>query len=101
MANMSGGVVVLGLQEDDRARATGVRGVALSDAEYARMRQSVASQVSPLPLFDILPVEDPKTAGHGFILLAVPRSVIAPHTVTVNEGLRFPQRHGTTTNVSL
>lgn len=97
MANTAGGVVVLGVEDDDQGRAVGAPGVALSDNEYGRIRQTVASQVSPLPVLDLLPVEDPQTPGHGFLLLAMPRSVMAPHAVIVNEGLRFPRRNGTTT----
>jgi hypothetical protein len=57
----------------------------------------VASQVSPLPTIDVLQVEDPQQLGHGFMLLAVPRSPMGPHAVLVNESLRFPRRNGTTT----
>ena len=97
MANTAGGMVVLGVDDDDQGRAAGAPGITLSDSEYGRIRQIVASQVSPLPLFDVLPVEDPQRPGHGFLLLAVPRSVMAPHAVIVNEALRFPRRNGTTT----
>jgi hypothetical protein len=97
MANTAGGVVVLGIAEDNQARAVAAPGVALSDGEVGRMRQIVASLVSPLPTFDILQVEDPQQAGHGFLLIAVPRSPSAPHAVLVNDGLRFPKRNGTTT----
>jgi len=55
LANTAGGVILLGIEEDDQARACAAPGVPLSDAEVGRMRQVVASQVSPLPLFDVLP----------------------------------------------
>lgn len=97
MANTAGGVIVLGVTEDEQARAAEAPGVEIADAECRRIRQTVASQVSPLPVFDILPIEDPQAPGRGFILLAVPRSVMAPHAVIVNEALRFPRRNGATT----
>jgi hypothetical protein len=97
LANTAGGVIVLGISEDSQARATAAPGVALSDAEAGRVRQIVASQVSPLPTLDVLQVEDPKHPGHGFMLLAVPRSPMGPHAVLVNQLLRFPKRNGATT----
>jgi hypothetical protein len=97
LANTAGGVIVLGIAEDDQARAASAPGVPLSDAEDGRIRQIVASQVSPLPTFDVLRAEDPQQPGHGFMLIAVPRSPMGPHAVLVNEALRFPRRNGTTT----
>ncbi|MEQ7127434.1 ATP-binding protein [Actinopolymorpha sp. B11F2] len=97
LANTAGGVIVLGVAEDDQAKAAAAPGVALSDGETRRIRQIVASLVAPVPIFDIEPVEDPERAGRGFLLIAVPRSPSAPHAVLVNEGLRFPRRNGTTT----
>jgi Putative DNA-binding domain len=97
LANTAGGVIVLGIAEDDQARAASVTSVLLSDAEVGRIRQIVASQVSPLPTFDVLRAEDPQQPGRGFMLIAVPRSPMGPHAVLVNEALRFPRRNGTTT----
>ncbi|MFD7320022.1 helix-turn-helix domain-containing protein [Streptomyces sp. NPDC059875] len=97
MANTAGGVIVLGVDEDDQARACAAPGVALSDDEVGRIRQIVSSLVSPLPTFDILPIASPEEDDHGFLLIAVPRSPNAPHAVLVNNALRFPRRNGTTT----
>jgi hypothetical protein len=36
--------------------------------------------------------------GHGVLLIAVPRSPLAPHAVIVNNTLRYPRRNGTTTD---
>ena len=69
LANTAGGVIVLGIAEDTQARAAAAPGVALTDAEVGRVRQVVASQVSPLPTLDVLQVEDPQHPGHGFMLL--------------------------------
>lgn len=97
LANTAGGVIVLGVDEDANARASSAPGVEVNDAEVARITQIVASLVSPLPPFDVVPVvggvDDP-----SYILIAVARSALAPHAVLVNnETLRYPTRKGTTT----
>jgi len=97
LANTAGGLIIGGIAEDDQARAAAAPGVALSDTEERRIRQIVASQVVPLPVFDVVRVEDPARPGHGLILIAVPRSPLAPHAVIVNDGLRYPRRNGATT----
>lgn len=97
LANTAGGLLVLGVEEDDQARASAAPGVALSDADERRIRQIVGSHVVPMPVIDVLRVQDPARPGHGMILLAVPRSPLAPHAVLVNEGLRYPKRNGATT----
>jgi hypothetical protein len=97
MANTAGGAIVLGVAEDDQARAASSPGVALSDSEVGRIRLIVASQVSPLPTFDVLQIEDPQQIGRGFMLIGVPRSPMGPHAVLVHESLRFPRRNGATT----
>ncbi|MER5436476.1 ATP-binding protein [Streptomyces sp. NPDC002588] len=94
LANTAGGVLLLGVAEDDQARATELPGVALSDAEVLRIRNIVADQVHPLPTFDVKQIEDPDKPGHGILMIAVPRSPSAPHGVLVNEGLRYPRRNG-------
>lgn len=115
LANTAGGVVVVGVAEDEQARATGAEGVDLSDTEKARMLQVVAAGVSPMPLLDIIPVplEEPTDGAEGssdegqddtrdatvtgYYVIAVPRSPSAPHAVLVNDGFRYPKRNGATT----
>ncbi|MFI7661782.1 helix-turn-helix domain-containing protein [Micromonospora parva] len=117
LANTSGGIILLGVDEDDQARATNAPGVVLSDAEAARMRQIVASLVAPIPVFDILMVSESgadaddaagdgemaeadgeaEETGQGFFAIAVPRSPNAPHAVLINDALRYPKRNGATT----
>jgi hypothetical protein len=69
----------------------------LSDSDERRLRQIVGSQVVPMPVIDVLRIQDPARLGHGLVLIAVPRSPLAPHAVLVNEGLRYPKRNGATT----
>ncbi|KOV97443.1 hypothetical protein ADK65_25765 [Streptomyces sp. NRRL B-1140] len=94
LANTAGGVLLLGVAEDDQARAAELPGVALSDGEVLRIRNIVADLVHPLPTFDVRQIEDPNQPGHGVLMIAVPRSPSAPHGVLVNEGLRYPRRNG-------
>lgn len=97
LANTAGGLLIIGIEEDDQARAKAAPGVALTDADERRIRQIVGSHVVPMPVIDVLRVPDPARPGHGLVLIAVPRSVLAPHAVLVNEGLRYPKRNGATT----
>jgi hypothetical protein len=97
LANTAGGLLVLGIEEDKQARALAAPGVALSDDEITRILQIVGSGVVPLPVFDLLPIPNPSTASHGFIVIAVARDALAPHAVIVNKGFRYPHRSGTTT----
>jgi len=114
LANTAGGVIVFGVSEDEQARAKGAPGVDVTDAEVRRIRQVAASLLSPLPLFDVITIPDETTdrqaassestgdqnelpSAHGFILVAVPRSLKAPHAVLVNDDLRYPKRNGATT----
>jgi Putative DNA-binding domain len=97
LANTAGGLLILGIAEDDQARAASAPGVSLADAEERRITSIVGSRVVPLPAFEFLRIEDQPGSGHGLMLIAVPRSLLAPHAVIVNEGLRYPRRNGTTT----
>ncbi len=97
LANTAGGLLVLGIGEDDQGRAATAPGVSVTESETRRIRQIVASLVCPLPAFDVLPIEDPVTPGHGFLIIAVARGLNAPHAVLVNDGFRYPRRNGATT----
>jgi hypothetical protein len=97
LANTAGGLLIIGIEEDDQARATAAPGVTLTDADERRIRQIVGSNVVPMPVIDVLRIADLARPGHGLILIAVPRSALAPHAVLVNEGLRYPKRNGATT----
>src|SRR5580658_7112396 len=47
LANTAGGLIVVGIGEDDQARAARAPGVALAEADERRIRQVVASLVAP------------------------------------------------------
>lgn len=97
LANSSGGVILLGVLEDQHAVASAAPGVAVTDAEKNRMLQIVAAGVAPMPALDVVTIPTSEDAGVGFYVVAVPRSTRAPHAVAVNIGLRYPVRNGTTT----
>lgn len=97
LANTAGGVIVIGVDEDDQARACGAPGVEISDEERARMLQVVASGVSPMPPIEIRSVASADDGARGYFLLVVARSPKAPHAVIINDGYRFPMRNGATT----
>ena len=97
LANTAGGLLVLGIEEDEQARAKAAPGIALAEEDERRIRQVVGSRVVPMPVIDVLRIPDPASPGHGLVLIAVPRSPLAPHAVLVNEGLRYPKRNGATT----
>jgi hypothetical protein len=95
MANTAGGLIVIGVQEDNHARAAAAPGLPLSDDETRRMTQILA-MISPLPVFEIRAVPSAADPNHGFYFLAVARSSRAPHAVPFNQGLRYPKRNGST-----
>jgi hypothetical protein len=96
MANSAGGVIILGVDDED-GRAAAAPGVPLTDEETRRMHQVVASLVAPMPTIEINVVSQHGSNTSGFYIIAVPRSRSAPHAVLVNDALRFPRRNGTTT----
>jgi hypothetical protein len=97
LANTAGGVIILGVEENNQACAIAAEGVALSDAELTRMRSILASGIAPLPSFEIIAVPESTGASHGFYLIAVSRSASAPHAVLVDSGYRWPRRNGAST----
>ena len=96
LANTSGGVILIGVAEGDGA-ASGLAPVPFSDVDERRYRQVAANGVLPLPRFDLLRVASPSDPASGVLAIVVPRSPLAPHAVVVNDGLRYPRRHGSTT----
>jgi hypothetical protein len=53
MANTAGGIIVIGIDEDEQACATAAPGVELTETETRRVLQVVGALVSPLPVFDV------------------------------------------------
>lgn len=97
LANADGGLIICGVAEDQQGRAVGIPRVTLADSEINNMLQSVATQVTPMPSYNIFSVEDPLHPGMGCYVIAVSRSPRRPHGVVINKGLRWPRRSGRTT----
>lgn len=98
LANANGGILVLGMDEDEQGRAATDTGVVISDDERRRLRQTVVGNIQPTPTFDILPIEDPDRPGTGFLVIWVARSATAPHAyVAQNKSMLYPKRIGTET----
>lgn len=97
MANAQGGVVILGVEEDN-GRARKLHPLELREGEDRRMREIVARNAAPVPSFRIQHVPSAADPAQGYYLLLVPRSPHAPHAVRVNaESLRYPRRYGAQT----
>ncbi|WP_432887845.1 AlbA family DNA-binding domain-containing protein [Kribbella sp. CA-245084] len=97
-ANASGGLVIIGLTEDEAGRANGVPKVALLDDERNRMRLVLSSSVAPLiPDLQIGELRDPDEPGTGVFLILVPASGAAPHGVQYNQRFYWPVREDRTT----
>ncbi|RQX13359.1 hypothetical protein DDE19_25805 [Micromonospora ureilytica] len=95
LANANGGLLILGMEEDDQGRARKDVGVDISDAERLRLHQTVVANVQPTPTFDIIPVEDPDRPGTGFLVISVARTATGPHAYVQNNSLLYPKRIGT------
>ena len=95
-ANHRGGLLILGVGENDHGAADSLPLVELTDAEQRRVHQIVAANVFPH-----LPIEVFSTAledgGRGVMIIAVAPSPLRPHAVAVNDALRYPRRQGTVT----
>lgn len=93
-ANLTGGLLVVGMDEDGAGRAINVVPLALRPhgvEEDIRYRQIIASKVFPSLEVDTHRVDVPN--GHVF-LIAVPPSTAQPHAVVRNDTLRYPRRDG-------
>ena len=96
LGNERGGVLLLGVEEDDGV-ATGVPGVDLNETEEARMQQIVLSNIEPHLPVKIRPIPFTDDSGRGVYALVVPPSPRRPHGVRVNAEYRYPRRDGTHT----
>jgi hypothetical protein len=93
MANDRGGVIVIGIRDDNHA-AVERTPVLLDRAEEGRMRAIGASNLAPYAPFEVLPVESSEHPGQGYYLVLVPPSPDRPHAVRKGIDLRYPRRHG-------
>src|SRR5262245_24114304 len=98
-ANQVGGLLIIGVAEDEQGRAAALAPVKLNDTEKGRIRQVLADRVHPM-IADVAVHSLPANNGStGYYLIYVPRSIQAPHAVRHKDQpyLCYPVRNGTTT----
>jgi Putative DNA-binding domain len=82
MANSRGGLIIIGIEEDEQACASKATPVKVTDKITGQMEQIIHARVIPFPNgTSVRAVEDPSTPGTGFYLITAPRSPLAPHAV--------------------
>lgn len=100
-ANASGGLLIVGMADDKKtALPTHAVQTSIEDRTLRWIRETAATNIAPLPEFDVTPVPSPTDPTLGFILISVPRSPAAPHAVfdpSARRALAYPRRHGRTT----
>jgi hypothetical protein len=96
-ANAAGGLVIVGVDEDQDGRATELVKVDLSDDERNRMREILSTRVAPfMPDVQVGELHDPSDPGRGVFLLLVPASDAAPHGVRNDDWFLWPVREDRT-----
>lgn len=97
-ANARGGIILLGVHAP-AGLASEVHPLLLDDATEREMGQWVASQLVPVAQFGVEMLPLPDNPSHGFYLLTIPPSPLAPHAQRLPDGsLRYPQRRGSRTD---
>ncbi|MFJ8770261.1 AlbA family DNA-binding domain-containing protein [Streptomyces clavifer] len=103
LANHLGGVLVIGMAES-RGLPSRAFDVDLDDQRIRDLQQRIASSTAPPVQWEPFLKENPSNPGHGFLLIAVPRSPQAPHAITMAPtkpnapALRYPRRSGSKTD---
>jgi hypothetical protein len=100
LANARGGLIIIGIVEDSQGCAEALSEVAVSDKKIGQMQNGLRARVVPyLPDIWISNLETAAGSGKGYVLIAVPRSVLAPHAVrmTSRPQYSFARRLGRTT----
>ncbi|WP_328698046.1 AlbA family DNA-binding domain-containing protein [Streptomyces sp. NBC_00342] len=98
LANGTGGVLILGLAEDrSTSIPCAVTPVELTDGKLRQIRQALASNLRPTPRIELFTKPDQLGSNQGILLIAVPRSLDAPHAIVEQTRLAYPRRNGSTT----
>lgn len=95
-ANHRGGVIVIGIEDQDDA-ACALSPVEIVNGEEARVRQTAAGNIFPYLPIEIHAIACDSCPAKGFLVLVVPSSPLRPHAVRKGIDLRYPRRDGTTT----
>jgi hypothetical protein len=95
-ANAQGGVVVFGVEENDRAEAASLQPVPISDEARRRVVDAVVRHVTPsIQGYAIRELRSSEDRDFGFLVLGIPPSPLAPHAVQRNDNLFYPVREDT------
>jgi hypothetical protein len=96
LANTFGGIIVLGVKEQN-GRADTPNPVSLGDDQERRIREVISERIRPfLPGVSFKSI--PTSPGVGYLIIVVPQSADAPHAVVQDKRLlAHPVRDGTKT----
>lgn len=99
MANTRGGLLVFGVEEERGAgSAKAITPVDTSERSRDRLRAISASNVRPFVSgLDFVVLEEPDANGVGVLVLIIPQSPDAPHSVGAEDKFGVPFRDGPTT----
>lgn len=84
LANHVGGLLLIGVDEQDGTAAEAVPTVADADRVVQRLRQALVNHAAPVPRAVFVPV--PAAAGGNYLAVVVPPSPLAPHAVSGQSG---------------
>ncbi|MBX9152250.1 AlbA family DNA-binding domain-containing protein [Rhodococcus qingshengii] len=90
MANNGGGIIVYGIDEDEKA-ATGRRNVDLTEQHERALRSAAVTAISP-PVFG-LGIHQIGTSGNQVVAIVVGASVDGPHLIYKNDYFGAPIRN--------
>lgn len=83
-ANHLGGVILIGVEEQDDVAVRCQATVSDAGAQEQRLRQALVNYAAPPPRVDFVPV--PAEGGGFFLAIVIPPSALAPHAVTGQSG---------------
>jgi len=97
LANLRGGLILIGVEEQNEVATVANPCVADPGALEQRLRQALANHAAPAPRVAFVPV--PSAAGGYYVAVVVPPSPAAPHAVVGGSGssrqpLHYPVRDG-------
>lgn len=93
MANAAGGLILIGVAEDEQGRARDLTSVELDDAERRRMLDVLLQRIAPLvPDLVVGELPDPADPTRGVYAIAVPASEAGPHGIRRNDSYAWPVR---------
>lgn len=97
MANTVGGLIVVGIAENERGEAQSAAPLRLRGTDVGRIQQVIASRVAPLPDVNVQLIGSEADSEQGYVLIAVSSSPRAPLAARIGDALRYSRRVGPTT----